>query len=84
MISKKPWNGDAKGQKGAHARGADRLITLHDLTIEKRTDKALLVNVAGNPVWVPKSQIRDVDEAQGDGKVTMVVTEWIAKEKGLL
>jgi hypothetical protein len=55
-----------------------------DATIERETDKAYLLDV-GEPdkVWMPKSQVRDVQ--RGSGRlVKMTVTEWIANEKGLI
>lgn len=53
--------------------------------ITKATGKAfLLVLEDGEQVWMPFSQIADVDDyAEGDEDVTISVTEWIAEQKGL-
>lgn len=48
------------------------------------TGSALLCRIDGSDVWIPKSQIDDdseVFEKGHEGK--LVVSEWIAKEKGL-
>lgn len=56
-----------------------------DVTVIRETDAALLVDVDGKEVWIPKSQIDDDSEvykAGTDG--TLIVSEWIAKEKRLV
>lgn len=53
----------------------------------KITERAMLVVVAGEQVWLPISQIAPADVAQyeaGDKDCSMSVTEWIAKQKGFL
>ena len=55
-------------------------------SVERESPKALCVILeTGQEIWMPKSQIRDGSEVkvQGD-KGVMLVSEWIAKEKGLL
>ena len=47
----------------------------------------LLVEIDGDEIWIPKSQIHDNSEVYDAGdhsEGTLVITEWIAKEKGLL
>lgn len=47
------------------------------------TEDAVLVNLCGEEVWIPKSQIHDNSEcydAETDG--SLVVTEWFAEQKG--
>lgn len=53
--------------------------------IVRETDAAFLVRLDdGEEVWLPKSQISSPETlAEGDCDVTVSVTEWIAKEKGL-
>lgn len=48
------------------------------------TDKALQITTPeGEIVWLPFSQVHSVErETDGTGQVTM--TEWIAKQKGLV
>lgn len=53
------------------------------VTIKMETAKAYLVDHGGKTeVWIPKSQIRQVGKEGNLG--VMEVTEWIAKEKGLI
>lgn len=53
--------------------------------VVKETDKAFLVEIDGEQIWLPKSQIADAhDYEEGDENCGMSVTEYIAKEKGLL
>lgn len=51
----------------------------------KETGLALLCRIDGAEVWMPKSQIADDSQVteEGDHGV-LVVTEWIAIEKGLV
>jgi hypothetical protein len=47
------------------------------------TDKAvLLIDDTGEEVWLPLSQVEEMHEAK-DGTVRVVMSEWIAKQKGL-
>jgi hypothetical protein len=47
------------------------------------TDKALLVIIDDEQVWVPLSQISDESEVMGKGDYgTLVVTSWFAQRKG--
>lgn len=53
--------------------------------VEAETDKAILVEIEGEKVWVPKSQIDDDSEvySKESGGGTLIVTEWWAKKNGL-
>lgn len=66
-----------------------RLITLEDVTVKKITERAMLVVVPrenGKPeeMWLPKSQIDETDCLADGDEGYIVITEWIAKQKGLL
>jgi len=51
----------------------------------KETDAALLVEIDGKEWWIPKSQIDESSEVRAeDDEGTLVITEWIATEKGLI
>lgn len=60
-----------------------------DVTLKKMTDKAYLVELKNldnktEQMWIPKSQVKSTDcLAEGD-EGTMEITEWIAKQKGLV
>lgn len=43
---------------------------------------AILIDFGKNEKWIPRSQIYDTFE-NGEGK-TVILTEWIAKKKGLI
>jgi hypothetical protein len=59
------------------------------VVVKRITAKAFLVAIAreeGKPLetWMPRSQVKETDcLAEGD-EGTMTITNWIAKEKGLL
>lgn len=64
-----------------------RTITYHGVTVSKASKKALLCLINEEEVWIPQSQISDDSEVFDDDKNSsgkLVITEWIAKEKGLL
>lgn len=59
-------------------------VTLSDVKALRGTDKALLCLIDGEEVWIPQSQITDdseVYEPGGEGK--LVITQWLATQKGL-
>lgn len=64
---------------------AKNTVEFEDVTVEAETSKALLVNVEGKQVWIPLSQIDDDSEVYKAGTSgKLVVTEWIATQKGLV
>jgi hypothetical protein len=57
---------------------------LIDISAQLRgeTDKAVRIFDGATTVWLPKSQV-EVEHA-GDGRVTVTMPEWLAKDKGLI
>ena len=51
--------------------------------LKNETDAACLVSDGVNEFWLPKSQIREQRQVKGDD-CEFVVTEWIAKKKGIV
>lgn len=55
--------------------------------VKAESDKAILVEIEGEQVWVPKSQIHDDSEvyskASGEGGGDLVVSTWWAEQRGL-
>ena len=50
----------------------------------RETDKAILVLVGSEELWIPKSQIDDDSEVWKEGDAgELVISNWIALEKGL-
>lgn len=59
-------------------------VRVEDVYAIKQTDKALLCQVGDDEVWIPQSQIDDDSEVWKEGQEGMlVVSEWIARQKGL-
>jgi hypothetical protein len=59
-----------------------------DVVVKRTTEKAILVNFgAPDPVWIPKSQIKDwcdgPDDEPGYGTSSIFIPEWLATEKGM-
>lgn len=53
--------------------------------IQAETDKAFLFLLEdGELVWCPKNQVADYETySKGDTNITVSITEWIARQKGL-
>lgn len=63
----------------------DAVAEFENVIVLRETPKAILVNINGHSAWIPKSQISAMDSevsAMGDSG-TLVVSTWIADEKGL-
>lgn len=58
---------------------------IEDVVVIKETEKALLVKIEDENHWIPQSQIDDDSEVWklGDEGV-LVISEWLAEQKGLL
>lgn len=52
--------------------------------IIKETNLAFLLLIDGEELWMPKNQVADSEDyKEGDKELTISITEWIAKQKGL-
>lgn len=76
-------------QYASRRRKADDLVYFKDCTVITETEKALLVECAEweGDMWIPKSQIHDDSEVYGgkDGtEGTLIISAWLAKQKGLV
>jgi len=72
-------------QRAAYVRGQPEPdVTLQEVTLGRETDKAILVTVKDreDPFWLPLSQVKKMTRA-GEGKDSITITGWIAKQKGL-
>lgn len=59
-------------------------VTFEDVKVIRDSGTAILCEVDGEEVWIPKSQIDDDSEvykAGTDGK--LIIPEWLATDKGL-
>lgn len=60
-------------------------VEFEDVTAIAESELALQVVIAGLRIWMPKSQIDDDSEVWKNGQQgTLVVSEWIAREKRLI
>lgn len=51
----------------------------------KVTPNAILCAIDGKEIWIPQSQVDDASEVFSVGdEGTLIVTEWIAIQKGLV
>lgn len=64
---------------------SDETIEFKDVKCIKETAAALLCLIGDDEVWMPKSQVDDDSEVASEGdEGVLVITEWIAIQKGLL
>lgn len=65
--------------------GRGETVRFADVVAVKGSGKAVLCRIDGAEHWIPQSQIDDESEVWKEGDEGMlVVTEWIATQKGLL
>jgi hypothetical protein len=59
-------------------------VTISGVVVEAETDSAILCDIEGEEIWIPKSQIDDDSEVYEMGtNGDLVITQWIARKKGL-
>jgi len=58
---------------------------LVEIFCEKKheTPSAILINEGDNDIWIPKSQISNIEEGKGD-YITIEIPEWLANKNGLI
>lgn len=57
---------------------------INDVTVKRVSDKAILCVIEGNEIWIPQSQIDDDSEVWKEGdEGTLVISAWLANQKGL-
>lgn len=82
MRAKGPYR-PRGGQKERYVRGTSEKVTLENVGFGRETEAAILITVAGDDYWIPFSQIHEIHR-EPDGKTgSVVMSEWIAKQKGL-
>lgn len=51
----------------------------------RETPKAILVDVGGEELWFPKSQLSEDNEVSEEGdEGVLIISQWIAEQKDLL
>ena len=59
-------------------------VSIEDVTCLKSTEKACLCLIGTEEMWIPQSQIDDDSEVCTEGdEGTLVISQWIAEQKGL-
>ena len=59
-------------------------VAIDRVTCTKATDHALLCVIDGVEHWIPRSQVFDESDVLEEGDTgSLVITEWIAQQKGL-
>ena len=63
----------------------DGVAEFTDATCIHETPKALLCVVDGDEYWIPKGQIDAESDIHGEGdEGSLIISEWIALQKGLI
>ncbi len=76
-----------KIQEAARVRleGAEMMVEFEDSEGLRETDRALLCQIDGEEVWIPKSVIDDESDVREEGDTgVLIIPEYIAKEKRLI
>lgn len=59
-------------------------VSIEDVTVKKETDKALLVKIGEEEMWMPKSQIHEDSSVFREGdEGQLIISKWIAEQKEL-
>ena len=59
-------------------------VTFENVKGVRSTEKALLCEIDGEEHWIPQSQITENSEVWCEGDVgKLVVTRWLAEQKGI-
>lgn len=60
-------------------------VEIEDVFVKASTSKALLCVIDSKEYWIPQSQVDDDSEVwKKDDFGILVISEWIATEKGLI
>lgn len=63
----------------------DEVVTLNGVACIRGTEAALLCRIDGKEVWIPRSHVDDDSEVWEPGQEgDLVISEWIATQKGLV
>jgi hypothetical protein len=65
-----------------HSQTGDR-FTIENCTIERETERAILVSHDDTAYWIPLSQVHEIHRTKQKGADSIVMSGWIADQKGL-
>jgi hypothetical protein len=61
------------------------LIEIENVLVVEEREKSLLVLYEGEEILIPKSQISDMSEVQGNGdKGVLIIPRWLANDRDML
>jgi hypothetical protein len=59
-------------------------VSVENVKCLKETEAAILVEIEGEQHWIPQSCVTDASEVWKEGdEGTLVITDWIAQQKGI-
>lgn len=61
----------------------ENTVLLKGISIKKETDSAILINYGGDDYWIPYSQVYEIHRHKEAGKSSIMMSEWIARQKDL-
>ena len=65
----------------------ERTVKFEDVEVLRATDRALLCVIDGAEHWIPQSQIHANSEVYDDGENArgkLIISEWLAEQRGLI
>ncbi len=64
---------------------AKQTASFKNVTVVRETQLAILCKIDGKEEWIAKSQIDEDSEVYEEGtEGELIISEWLAKEKGLI
>lgn len=61
------------------------MVEFDDVLCKAETDKAIKVIIEGTEEWIPKTHVSDDSEVyKKDDEGRLIITKWLAEQKGLL
>jgi hypothetical protein len=67
------------------SHGSKEPYEVSHVRVHRETRIALLVAIDDRLIWIPKSQVLDDSEVQGEGdEGALVIPEWLAIERGIV
>lgn len=77
------WRGQGVG--GARrSRKVEPTLRIETARVISTSAMAVCVKIGGEDTWIPRSQMRSISTEVRGEDAEIVITEWIAKQKGIL
>jgi hypothetical protein len=60
-------------------------VEFEDVRVKAETELAILCEIDGKEVWIPRSQVHDDSEVSSQGdEGTLILARWFAEKEGLV